>query len=95
MVGYGELVREAIKKAQQQAEEQRKKATVSEEYEGELIETEYIKKNNAIWQQIRVNGKVTSENRVYKVNTDQPYTRGFGRYWYLDDEAKEALKAVM
>ncbi len=95
MVGYGELVREAIKKAQQLAEEQRIKATVSEEYRGELIETEYIKKNNAIWQQIRVNGKVTSENRVYKVNTDKPYTRGFGRYWYLDDEAKEALKAVM
>ena len=47
MVGYGELVREAIKKAQQQAEEQRKKATVSEEYRGDLIETEYIKKNKS------------------------------------------------
>jgi len=92
---YSELVKEAIEKAKQQAAEKRQKATVSEIYEGKLIETEYIKRNGAIWQQIRADGKVTSENRVYKVDTERPYTRGFGKYWYLDNEAKEAMKAAI
>jgi len=95
MAEYSTLVQAAIKEAQQTAAEQRKKATVSEIYEGRLLETEYIKRGGAIWQQIRVDGKVTSENRVYKVNSDKPYTRGFVRYWYLDDEAKEAMQAVL
>ena len=95
MAEYSTLVQAAIKEAQQTEAEQRKKATVSEIYEGRLLETEYIKRGGAIWQQIRVDGKVTSENRVYKVNSDKPYTRGFGRYWYLDDEAKEAMHAVL
>ena len=82
MAEYSVLVQTAIREAQQTAAEQRKKATVSEIYEGQLLETEYIKRGGAIWQQIRVDGKVTSENRVYKVNSDKPYTRGFGRYWY-------------
>ena len=81
MAEYSTLVQAAIKEAQQTEAEQRKKATVSEIYEGRLLETEYIKRGGAIWQQIRVDGKVTSENRVYKVNSDKPYTRGFGRYW--------------
>ena len=95
MAEYSVLVQTAIREAQQTAAEQRKKATVSEIYEGQLLETEYIKRGGAIWQQIRVDGKVTSENRVYKVNSDKPYTRGFGRYRYLDDEAKEAMRAAL
>ena len=95
MAEYSTLVQAAIKEAQQTEAEQRKKATVSEIYEGRLLETEYIKRGGAIWQQIRVDGKITSENRVYKVNSDKPYTRGFGRYWYLDDEAKAAMQAVL
>lgn len=95
MAEYSTLVQAAIKEAQQTAAEQRKKATVSEMYEGRLLETEYIKRGGAIWQQIRVDGEITSENRVYKVNSDKPYTRGFGQYWYLDDEAKAAMQAVL
>ena len=95
MAEYSTLVQAAIKEAQQAAAEQRKKGTVSEIYEGRLLETEYIKRGGAIWQQIRVDGEITSENRVYKVNSDKPYTRGFGRYWYLDDEAKAAMQAVL
>ena len=95
MAEYSELVKAAIREAQQTAAEQRKKATVSEMYEGRLLETEYIKRGGAIWQQIRVDGEITSENRVYKVNSDKPYTRGFGQYWYLDDEAKAAMQAVL
>lgn len=95
MAEYSTLVQAAIKEAQQTAAEQRKKATVSEIYEGQLLETEYIKRGGAIWQQIRVDGEITSENRVYKVNSDKPYTRGFGQYWYLDDEAKAAMQAVL
>ena len=60
---YSELVKEAVEKAQATAVEKRKKATVSEIYEGQLLETEYIKKNGTIWQQIRVDGKVTSERQ--------------------------------
>lgn len=95
MAEYSVLVQMAIREAQQTAAEQRKKATVSEIYGGQLLETEYINRGGAIWQQIRVDGKVMSENRVYKVKSDKPYTRGFGRYWYLDDEAKEAMRIVL
>lgn len=95
MADYSALVQTVIKEAQQAAAEQRKKATVSEIYEGRLLETEYIKRGGAVWQQIRVDGKVTSENRVYKVNSDKPYTRGFGQYWYLDDEAKATMQTVL
>lgn len=95
MRGYSELVKEAIEKAQRAATEKRKKATVSEIYEGQLLETEYIKKNGAIWQQIRVDGKITSENRVYKADTEKPYTRGFGKYWYLSDTEKEAMRSAI
>ena len=92
---YRELVKEAVEKAQATAVEKRKKATVSEIYEGQLLETEYIKKNGTIWQQIRVDGKVTSENRVYKADTEKPYTRSFGKYWYLGDAEKEAMRAAI
>jgi hypothetical protein len=95
MEEYSKLVKAAIKESQQAAAEQRKKATVSEIYKGQLLETEYIKRGGAIWQQIRVDGKITSENRVYKVNSDKPYTRGFGRYWYLDSKAKAAMQTVL
>ena len=43
MAEYSVLVQTAIREAQQTAAEQRKKATVSEIYEGQLLETEYIK----------------------------------------------------
>ena len=95
MTEYSELVKEAIKKARDKENEQRQKAIISEMYEGKLLETEYIKRNGVIWQQIRIDGEVTSENRVYKANTEKPYTRGFGQYWYLDNDAKEAMKSVM
>ena len=48
MAEYSVLVQVAIKEAQQAAAEQRKKATVSETYEGRLLETEYIKRGGAI-----------------------------------------------
>jgi hypothetical protein len=95
MADYSKLVKTAIKDAQQKATEERRKATISEVYEGQIVETEYINRDGAIWQQIRVEGKITSENRVYKVNSDKPYTRGFGRYWYLDNEAKTAMQTVL
>ena len=62
MAEYSELVKAAIREAQQTAAEQRKKATVSEIYEGHLLETEYIKRGGTIWHQIRVDGKITSES---------------------------------
>ncbi|GFI25549.1 hypothetical protein IMSAGC012_00660 [Lachnospiraceae bacterium] len=89
------LVQEAIRKAQEEMKAQRAAATVSEIYNGSLLETEYFKKGSAVWSQIRVDGKVTSENRVYKVKSEKPYTRFAGQYWYLSEEHKKALSAVI
>lgn len=90
-----ELVKEAIKKAHQEAEEKRSKTTVVSFYDGSKIETEYFKKNKAVWSRILVNGKVTSEAKVYGVNTDKPYTRDFGKKWYITDEHLTAMKAAI
>ena len=90
-----ELVREAIRKAHEEAEKQQQAATVTDEYNGSRIETVYFKKNNAVWARIIVDGTTTSENRVYEVKGEKPYTRSFGKRWYLDSEHKEAMAAVL
>ena len=43
------LVQEAIRKAQEEMKAQRAAATVSEIYNGSLLETEYFKKGSAVW----------------------------------------------
>lgn len=40
-------------------------------------------------------GCIREDSRVYKVNTDKPYIRDMGKYWYLSDREKEAVKYLL
>ena len=64
-------------------------------YEGSKIEVIYFKKNKGITQAIYIDGKKTSENKVYKVNSEKPYTRFGGRYWYITGDELNAMKSVI
>ena len=64
-------------------------------FEGSKIETVYVKNNNGIVEKIYINGSKTKENKVYKVNSNAPYTRWGGEKWYITDEHLQALQSVI
>lgn len=90
-----ELVIEAIKKAHDEVAEKEDKQTIKEIFEGKAINTYYYRKGKAIWSRITVNGRTTSENRVYGINTEKPYTRAFSKKWYITGEHLEAMRAAI
>ena len=54
----------------------------------------FIKKGAAIWCEM-ITGCIREDSRVYKVNTDKPYIRDMGKYWYLSEQEKEAVKYLL
>lgn len=42
-----------------------------------------------------ITGCIREDSRVYKVNTDKPYIRDMGKYWYLSGKEKEAVKYLL
>lgn len=94
MANYNELVQTAIRKEKQEAEEKRARATVTDNYNGQRIETVFVHKNKAVWQQIFVDGVKTSESRVYSID-ERPYTRDFGKRWYIEGEYLKAMQAAI
>lgn len=42
-----------------------------------------------------ITGCIREDSRVYKVNTDKPYIRDMGKYWYLSEQEKEAVKYLL
>lgn len=85
-----ELVQNAIKAAY---EEQNKRTIITEHESGVQTITTFYKKNKAIWCKM-VTGCITTDSRVYKVNTDEPYIRDLGRIWKLGEEEKAIVKAM-
>ena len=59
---------------------------------GESIYT-YYRKGNALWCDIET-GSIHTSHRIYKVNTDKPYIRWGGAFFYLEDEEKEIIKNI-
>lgn len=91
----GELVREAIRKAKEEAEKKFNDSTIITEHEnGCKTVTTFYKKNKSIWCKMTT-GCIETDSRVYKIDTDKPYIRYMGRYWYLDAEHIKAMKATM
>lgn len=73
------LIQEAIKKAY---EDLGSRTIASPEG---FKKTFYIK-NKAVWlKEYDTDGRAWADNRVYKVDTDKPYVRWMGSYWYLTD----------
>lgn len=90
-----ELIKESIRKAYEEAEKKYNDTTIITEHEGgSKTVTTFYKKNNAVWCKMTT-GCIESDCRVYKINTDKPYIREMGRYWYLDEEHIKAMKAAM
>lgn len=42
-----------------------------------------------------ITGCIRENSRVYKVNTDKPYIRDMGIYWYLSEQEKEAANYLL
>lgn len=92
---YSTLVKNAIRKAQTEAKEKYDNATVITEHEsGVNTVTTFYKKDKAVWCRMTT-GCISHDNRVYKVNTDKPYIREYGRYWYLGEKEIAAMKSVL
>lgn len=85
---------ELVKKGIEEARKERDRYTIIREHDNgtDTVETFYVK-NKAIWLKM-VTGCITSEFRVYKVNTEEPYIREMGRYWILGDREKEVVKEL-
>ena len=95
MINYSELILKGIEKAHKEQEEQDNATTIITQHEnGVKTITKFYKKNNAIWCKM-ITGCITSNNRVYKVNTDKPYIRDCGRYWYLGEREKQAISYLL
>lgn len=95
MINYSELILKGIVKAHNEHDELEDKTTIITEHEnGVKTITKFYKKNNDIWCKM-ITGCITSDNRVYKINTDKPYIRGYGRYWYLGEREKQAISYLL
>lgn len=91
----GELVREAIRKAKEEAVKKYNDATIITEHEnGVKTITTFYKKGKAVWCNMKT-GCIESNCRVYKIDTDKPYIRDMGHYWYLGQEEIRAMKTVL
>ena len=54
------------------------------------ITFEVIKKNGKSFMRMNSYGTIT-DMMIYKSNTNKPYVRYFGEYFYLDEDMKKAL----
>mgnify|MGYP006967341563 CR=1 FL=1 len=89
-----ELVTEAIEKARKAQQEEKESRTIITEHENEVkTVTEFYRKGKAIWCKMTT-GCITTNSRVYKVNTDKPYIRDMGAYWYLGEREKAIIAAM-
>lgn len=86
-----ELIKEAIKKAYEDVD---RRTIIDEDTHSKRV---FYFKNGAIWCKLinMKNGNIWADNRVYKINTDKPYIRDMGSYWYLEDREKAILKEMI
>lgn len=95
MTSYNDLVRAAIQQAQYKQKDIEKNTTILYKRDnGSNTVTRFYKKGSVIWCQM-VTGCITTNARVYKVNTDKPYIRDCGKYWYLGDKEKACIRYLL
>lgn len=61
---------------------------------GTKLDHVIMKKNKGFILQTYFDGQLFDENKIYKVNTDKPYVRSFGTYFYITGEELQALKEM-
>ena len=95
MRSYSELVRGAVIQAHEKQKEIEKHTVFTTRHDsGVNTVTRFYKKGAAIWCEM-ITGCIREDSRVYKVNTDKPYIRDMGKYWYLSEQEKEAVKYLL
>lgn len=92
MRSYSELVRGAVIQAREKQKDIERHTVFTTRHDsGAHTVTRFYKKGSAIWCEM-IAGCIREDSRVYKVNTDKPYIRDMGKYWYLSEQEKEAVK---
>lgn len=95
MGSYSDLVRGAVAQAHEKQKEIEKHTVFTTRHNsGACTVTRFYKKGAAIWCEM-ITGYIRENSRVYKINTDKPYIRDMGEYWYLSDQEKEAVKYLL
>lgn len=95
MRSYSELVRGAVIQAREKQKDiERHTVFTTRRDSGAHTVTRFYKKGSAIWCEM-ITGCIREDSRVYKVNTDKPYIRDMGKYWYLSEQEKEAVKYLL
>lgn len=95
MRSYSELVRGAVIQAREKQKEIEKHTVFTTRHDsGAHTVTRFYKKGAAIWCEM-ITGSIREDSRVYKVNTDKPYIRDTGKYWYLSEQEKEAVSCLL
>lgn len=95
MRSYGDLVRGAVIQAREKQKEIERHTVFTTRHDsGAHTVTRFYKKGAAIWCEM-ITGCIREDSRVYKVNTDKPYIRDMGKYWYLSGKEKEAVKYLL
>ena len=95
MRSYSELVRGAVIQAHEKQKEIEKHTVFTTRHDsGVNTVTRFYKKGASIWCEM-ITGCIREDSRVYKVNTDKPYIRDMGKYWYLSEQEKEAVNYLL
>lgn len=95
MRSYGDLVRGAVIQAHEKQKEIEKHTVFTTRHDsGVNTVTRFYKKGAAIWCEM-ITGCIREDSRVYKVNTDKPYIRDMGEYWYLSEQEKQAVNYLL
>lgn len=95
MGSYSDLVRGAVAQAHEKQKEIEKHTVFTTRHNsGACTVTCFYKKGAAIWCEM-ITGCIRENSRVYKINTDKPYIRDMGKYWYLSEQEKEVVKYLL
>ena len=95
MRSYSELVRGAVIQAHEKQKEVEKHTVFTTRHDsGVNTVTRFYKKGTATLCEM-ITGCIREDSRVYKVNTDKPYIRDMGKYWYLSEQEKEAVNYLL
>lgn len=95
MRSYSELVRGAVIQAREKQKDIERHTVFTTRHDsGAHTVTRFYKKGSAIWCEM-ITGCIREDSRVYKVNTDKPHIRDMGKYWYLSEQEKEAVKYLL
>jgi hypothetical protein len=95
MRSYSELVHGAVIQAREKQKEIERHTVFTMRHDsGAHTVTRFYKKGSAIWCEM-IAGCIREDSRVYKVNTDKPYIRDMGKYWYLSEQEKETVKYLL